>query len=79
MVLHDVEKAVNVYRDSALINGEADNPLVTEGSSFSDSLQYDYWDHIDFISKLPIKGLYMVWSLFGDQISRMEMSRKNKL
>lgn len=59
MVLHSLS-ARNVYGDSALVNKDASRPLVTEGNSFSDSVQYDYWDHIDFmIDKAAEKNLYM--------------------
>lgn len=59
MVLHSLS-ARNVYGDSALVNKDASKPLVTEGNSFSDSVQYDYWDHIDFmIDKAAEKNLYM--------------------
>lgn len=59
MVLHSLS-ARNVYGDSALVNKDAAKPLITEGNSFSDSVQYDYWDHIDFmIDKAAEKNLYM--------------------
>jgi hypothetical protein len=60
MVLHDVRNAVNVYGDSALAGNRIDKPLVTPGSSFADSKQYDFWDHIDYLVDLAAKkGLYM--------------------
>jgi len=59
MVLHTVP-AVNVYGDSAMVNGDVAQPLVTEGNSFSDSVQYDFWDHVDFIiDRAGEKGIYM--------------------
>lgn len=59
MVLHNVA-AANGYGDSALINKNVSTPNVTEGNSFSDSGQYDYWDHVDYIINLAAqKGLYM--------------------
>ncbi|MFB6343733.1 glycoside hydrolase family 140 protein [Saccharicrinis sp. FJH62] len=76
MVLHSLG-AVNVYGDSALINDNASKPLVTEGSSFSDPEQYDYWDNIDYVvDKAAEKGLYMalvpVWggNVRGGYVSR---------
>jgi hypothetical protein len=60
MVLHSLRGAVNVYGDSALINGKADQPKTTPGNSFSDPVQYDYWDHLDYIIDLAgSKGIYM--------------------
>jgi len=47
MVLHNVLKAVNVYGDSALVNHDIEHPFTTEGNSFEDPDQYDYWDHVD--------------------------------
>jgi hypothetical protein len=59
MVLHNVS-AANVYGDSALVNKDVARPVITEGNSFTDSAQYDYWDHVDFvISKAAEKNLYM--------------------
>jgi hypothetical protein len=60
MVLHSLKGAVNVYGDSALINGKVDMPKTTPGSSFNDPDQYDYWDHIDWVIDLAAKnGIYM--------------------
>ncbi|WBL23392.1 glycoside hydrolase family 140 protein [Zunongwangia sp. HRR-M8] len=50
MVLHTLE-ASNIYGDSALVNGNVTEPVIKEGSQFSDSLQYDFWDHIDYAVK----------------------------
>lgn len=59
MVLHTVS-AVNTYGDSALINKNAAHPRITNGSSFEDSVQYDFWDHVDFvIDRAAENGLYM--------------------
>jgi len=60
MVLHDVKKAVNFYGDSALINCHIDHPFTTQGNSPDDPVQYDYWDHVDYlINMAQKKGLYM--------------------
>lgn len=59
MVLHSLN-AKNVYGDSALINMNVATPLVTDGNSFEDSTQYDYWDHVDYvIDKASEKGIYV--------------------
>ncbi len=60
MVIHNTERAVNVYGDSALAGGRIDRPVVTAGSSFEDEAEYDYWDHVDFIIDCAAqKGIYM--------------------
>jgi hypothetical protein len=60
MVVHDIMKSVNFYGDSSLINHALDNPVVTPGSSSDDPLQYDFWDHVDFVIDLAAqKGIYM--------------------
>lgn len=60
MVLHDVRKAVNVYGDSALIDQDVARPAITRGSQASDSVQYDFWDHVDYvIDQAAQRGLYM--------------------
>lgn len=59
MVLHQLQ-AKNVYGDSALINQNVASPVVTKGNSFSDTLAYDYWDHVDFvIDEAAKRGTYM--------------------
>lgn len=59
MMLHTVG-AKNFYGDSALIKQNVAMPVVTEGSTFADSTQYDFWDHLDFvIDKAAEKGIYV--------------------
>lgn len=59
MVLHTVH-AANFYGDSALVKGDASHPLTTPGNTPSDSVQYDFWDHVDYIVDLAAKkGIYM--------------------
>lgn len=59
MVLHSVS-AANFYGDSALINKDVAKPRITEGKDPKDSVQYDFWDHVDYIvDKAAEKGLYM--------------------
>lgn len=58
-LIHSVSSA-NVYGDSALINKNVATPRVTTGIAHNDSLQYDFWDHADFIiDKAAEKGLYV--------------------
>ncbi|WP_374163398.1 glycoside hydrolase family 140 protein [Arcticibacter sp. MXS-1] len=59
MVMHTVP-AVNFYGDTALVNKDASKPKVTPGNDPKDSVQYDFWDHVDYIvDKAAEKGLYM--------------------
>lgn len=59
MVLHSLN-TINAYGDSALINMNVATPLITEGNSFEDPEQYDYWDHVDYvINKAADKGIYI--------------------
>jgi len=65
-VLHSLRNAVNFYGDTAITGQQIDKPLVTPGSSFDDPIQYDYWDHIDYIIDIADKkgmyiGIVMVW------------------
>jgi hypothetical protein len=57
--LHSLN-AKNAYGDSALINMNVATPLVTDGNSFEDTTQYDYWDNVDFVvDKAAEKGIYI--------------------
>lgn len=59
MVLHGIP-ADNKYGRQALIKGDISKPDTTAGNSSTDTLQYDYWDHLDYIiDKAAKKGLYM--------------------
>ncbi|MBW8684139.1 glycoside hydrolase family 140 protein [Chitinophaga rhizophila] len=52
--------AANIYGDSALIRTNVGQTLTTTGNQHTDSVQYDYWDHVDFVvSKAAQKGLYL--------------------
>lgn len=59
MVLHTVPSA-NVYGDSAMIAGDISRPDTTAGNSVTDTAQYDFWDHVDYVvDKAAEKGIYM--------------------
>ncbi|KAA8486291.1 collagenase-like protein with putative collagen-binding domain [Arcticibacter tournemirensis] len=59
MVLHTVP-AVNFYGDTAMVNKDVAKPKVTPGNDPKDSVQYDFWDHVDYmVDKAAEKGLYM--------------------
>ena len=59
MLLHSLNTK-NAYGDSALINRNVATPLITEGNKFEDPVQYDYWDHVDYvIDKAAQKGIYV--------------------
>ncbi len=76
MVLHTIG-AKNIYGDSALINKNVAKPLVTEGSNFSDSVQYDFWDNVDYMVKsAEQKGLYMAMvPVWGNNVKDGYVSR----
>lgn len=60
MVLHDTKHAVNVYGDSALINGNPSMPKTTTGNDFKNKEQYDFWNNVDFvIDEAAKRGIYM--------------------
>lgn len=59
MLLHDVPSR-NIYGDSSVVRANVAKPAITQGSDFKDSLQYDYWDHIDYIiDEAAKRNLYM--------------------
>ncbi len=77
MVLHTLS-ACNIYGDSALTGGNVANPLVTEGSLYTDPEQYDYWDHVDYVIDLAAeKGLHMALvAVWGSNVRSGGVSRE---
>lgn len=60
VIVIDSVATANVYGDSALVDKNVATPYVTPGHEFADSLQYDFWDHTDFvIDRAAEKGLYI--------------------
>lgn len=50
----------NAYGDLPFIDGDVTRPATTEGSDPLDSIQYDYWDHVDYIvEEADNRGIYM--------------------
>jgi hypothetical protein len=78
MLIHNQKAAVNIYGDSALINHNIATPEITEGNSFTDPAQYDYWDHVDYIiDKAAEKGLYMALvPVWGTNVKNGWVSRE---
>jgi hypothetical protein len=78
MVLHNLKAPVNVYGDTALIANNVAAPHVTPGNSFTDPVQYDYWDHINYIiDKAAEKGLYMALvPVWGSNVKSGWVSRE---
>lgn len=59
MLLHEVP-SLNVYLDSSVVDKNVATPAVTDGNNYKDALEYDYWDHVDYIvNKAAEKGIYM--------------------
>ncbi|CAM4025847.1 Putative collagen-binding domain of a collagenase [Pedobacter westerhofensis] len=59
MVLHTIPEK-NIYGRLALKGGDVSKPDTTKGNLYSDSVQYDYWDHLDYMVDLAEKkGIYM--------------------
>jgi hypothetical protein len=51
---------VNVYGDAALVNSNPIHPQTTQGNDPESDLEYDYWDHVEFvIDKAAAKGIYI--------------------
>lgn len=82
MLLHDRQRAVNVYGDSAFVNRDISRPLVSPGTAFRKPAAYDFWDHVDFVvTAAARRGLYMalvpVWgsNVKGGDISAEQASQ----
>jgi len=76
MVLHSLSNC-NIYGDSALVKGNVGEPLVTDGNSFANPDEYDYWDHVDYIlDRAEEKGLYMALvPVWGSNVKSGSVSR----
>jgi hypothetical protein len=48
MVAHYLSDTT-VYGDSAFIGEDVAYPLLTDGNSFDQPKEYDFWDHVDFV------------------------------
>lgn len=85
MVLHNIN-AVNVYGDAALVNEDVSKPLTTAGNNFSNTEEYDYWDHVDYTLEVAQKnGIYVamvpVWGTNvskGDKVSKAQAQKYAK-
>jgi hypothetical protein len=59
MVLHTTS-VKNAYGDVALKQGNVATPHTTRGNDVADTLQYDFWDHVDYIVDAAAeRGIYM--------------------
>ncbi|MGQ7946243.1 glycoside hydrolase family 140 protein [Flavobacterium sp. WC2509] len=59
MILHTLN-VTNVYGDTALVNEDISKPLITPGNDFNNPVEYDYWDHIDYVLDIAQKnGIYV--------------------
>ena len=78
MVLHDIKKEINFYGDSALINSQIDRPPTTPGNSPDNPVQYDYWDHMDYVINLAEKkGLYVAMvPIWGSNVRNGGVSKE---
>jgi hypothetical protein len=79
-VLHELA-ATNTYGDSALIGKNVSTPNITEGNSFGNADQYDYWDHVDYIvDKANEHDLYIAMVLvWGGNVRSGNVSREQAL
>jgi len=60
MLVHDIDLGANVYGDSSVHNKDLSKPVTTPGKSFSNPVEYDFWDHVDYIiDEAAKRGIYM--------------------
>jgi len=54
------DKATNYYADSIFVNENPEKPMVTAGNNPDNPVEYDYWDHADYVVKTAENmGLYI--------------------
>ncbi len=63
----------NAQGDFPLIDNDPTHPATTQGNSPDDAMQYDYWDHVDFIVDEANKRGLMIGFLptWGDKWNKM--------
>jgi hypothetical protein len=70
MVLHTAED-VNAYGSGALIDQDPARPNVTVGSDLSSPGEYDFWDHIDWVTdRAAAKGMFIAMVATWGSIAR---------
>ncbi|WP_447642953.1 MULTISPECIES: glycoside hydrolase family 140 protein [Chitinophagaceae] len=76
MVIHDIKHAKNRYGKYAIQDGNIAKPIVTKGANPSDSAQYDFWDHVDYVVKEAGKrGMYIALvPLWGSNVKDGKVS-----
>lgn len=76
MMLHSL-KLMDAYGDSALVNNSVATPYIKEGNS-TDSSQYDYWDHIDYVvDEAAKRGMFMAMvPVWGTHVKAGGVSRQ---
>ncbi len=76
-VLHGLN-VKDAYGHKAVIDRDASRPLITEGNDPTDSVQYDYWDHLDYAVDLAAsKGIYMaIVPVWGTNVKEGKVSRE---
>lgn len=79
MVLHNIN-AVNVYGDKALVNEDVSKPITTPGNNFSNTEEYDYWDHVDYTLEVAQKnGIYVAMvPVWGTNVSKGDKVNKEQ-
>jgi len=77
MVLHNVN-VVNCYGKPALQDGDIRKPLTTPGNNNTDTAQYDYWDHVDYIVNLAAKkGIYIAMvPIWGSDVKNGKVNKE---
>lgn len=78
MVLHDVNNK-NAYGDYALKNANVATPNTTPGNDFTDTVAYDYWDHVDFIvDEAAKRGIYIgLVTVWGSNVKNGKVNLSN--
>ena len=78
MLIHAFPE-VNVYGDSAFVNNDPSRPKTTEGNDLKDSVQFDFWDYVDYVAdKAAEKGIYVALvPVWGANVKNKIVNRNN--
>ena len=82
-IFHQNFSHVNPYGDTAYSSFNITKPIITQGNDPNDSIQYDYWDHVEYaIDVAAENGIYIgmvtTWRDLHKQVKDLDAEKAEK-